>query len=288
MLHLSASALATLTEAVGVLSVVVLCARLAWGAVGPEVNARFPRVGHTINLLGALCLDLLPAVKALWAALVGTPWPSQFATLDTRTTVAPAAPTKSGVQAGRRSMLATLLLLPVAGVLARCAGSPIPAGNSDAGSAFVIAARVILGNLATWLSEIGGNAPAPVVLAAVQAAQAAVVVAQQALNTYAATGGSVCAVVQASVTAAVNAAVAVIGAVQSINDTVPTLYLVAVESAGTIVDAVVSAACSTSSHRVYAVDRVTGRGGYVLPLLAALPRPMPYMALDPSAVCPAP
>lgn len=67
-LRLNALLLAT---TLGTLAVIL---RTFWRAFGPRVRARWPRVGHGIDALGAISPDLVVFAKALWGVWTGTPW----------------------------------------------------------------------------------------------------------------------------------------------------------------------------------------------------------------------
>lgn len=113
---LSPSTVAMLTTVAFGLSLAVAALRAAWASVSPEVIARWPRVGHTLDgaslavrIIGQLAAQLL---TALHGAVVGAPWP-------------PGPRLPSAPSAARRSVVSTLLFLPVLAFVA-CATTGVP------------------------------------------------------------------------------------------------------------------------------------------------------------------
>lgn len=227
-----------------VLTALVLLAtalRTAWASVSPEVIAKWPRIGHTLDaaslvvrIIGQLAAQLLTALHGL---ATGAPWP-----------VVQAASKPPG--AARRSVLTTLCLLPVAFLLAQC--SAPQGGGGDGGPSFVAVAGAILANLDSLLASLQGTLPVGVpsgVLLAIAEARQTIRVCQDALTAYQRTSsGSLCGQLGADIASAVDAALAVVQALQAAGIAIATPVLVAIEAVGTIADQVAAAVCPVPSR----------------------------------------
>lgn len=156
-------------------------------------------------------------------------------------------PNRRAAMEERRRVL-TIVPLGVAATVLRACHVP-PPGHDN--SVFVTIAGRVLVALDNALASIAPSVQAMLPVGIVDDARRLIVAAQDALTAYSrGASGNTCGALEAAVQAAVQAGVAVLGALQAAGvATLPAGLLVGIESAAGVVDSLIAVACPPSSQR---------------------------------------